>query len=137
MVTSLLLLLPPPRPPCLCDTGWRRTRALRRPAAALSSHPNVKLHIGFFLLFQKRHERVGGGGSKGAGQADRGGGGGGGVGVCFRGASQSKCAHASMREKVLLEARGGDGKGGGGGAPGHSSMALKLLFWELEKHLKR
>lgn len=37
-----------------------------------------------------------------------------------------------MREKVPLEARGG-----GGGAPGRSSMALKLLFWELEKHLKR
>lgn len=55
------------------------------------------------------------------------------VSVCFRGgASRLECVHASMREKVPLE-----GRGGGGGAPGRSSMAMKLLFWELEKHLKR
>lgn len=35
---------------------------------------------------------------------------------------------ASMREKGLAEA---------GGAQGMDAAALKLLFWELEKHLKR
>ncbi len=35
---------------------------------------------------------------------------------------------ASMREKGLA---------GAGGAQGRDAMALKLLFWELEKHLKR
>lgn len=35
---------------------------------------------------------------------------------------------ASMREKGLARA---------GGAQGRDAMTLKLLFWELEKHLKR
>lgn len=37
-------------------------------------------------------------------------------------------SRASMREKGL---------DGAGGARGRDAMALKLLFWELEKHLKR
>lgn len=44
------------------------------------------------------------------------------VGVCVF------SLRASMREKGLAEA---------GGARGRNSMAVKLLFWELEKHLKR
>lgn len=35
---------------------------------------------------------------------------------------------ASMREKGLAEA---------GGAPGRNATAVKLLCWELEKHLRR
>lgn len=35
---------------------------------------------------------------------------------------------ALMREKGLA---------GAGGAQGRDKMALKLLFWDLEKHLKR
>lgn len=38
------------------------------------------------------------------------------------------CVLASMREKGLA---------GAGRAQGRNAMALKLLFWELEKHLKR
>lgn len=84
-MTSLLLrLLPLPHPPRLCDTGWRRTRALRHPTAAPSSHPDVKLPI-FYLSFSKGEQKGRGGGSKGAGQADGGGGGegGGSGGVCL------------------------------------------------------
>lgn len=75
-----------------------------------------------------------GSGPKGAGQEDRGGYGGGG-GVCFAGWVGALClvgvcfsSSASMREKGLA---------GAGGAQGRDAMALKLLFWELEKHLKR
>ncbi len=41
---------------------------------------------------------------------------------------RSVCFVASMREKGLA---------GAGGVQGRNAMALKLLFWELEKHLKR
>lgn len=77
-------------------------------------------------------------------QVGRCGGGGGGGGVCFGVFSvgwggvcggvplprRSVCfgLRASMREKGLS---------GAGEAQGTDSMTLKLLFWELEKHLKR
>lgn len=47
-------------------------------------------------------------------------------GCCRRG--RCECVRASMREKWAA---------GPGGAQAGDAMALKLLFWELEKHLKR
>lgn len=69
-------------------------------------------------------------GSWATGQESSGGGGG-----FFRGCVDGEVAHweclcslrASMREKGLSAA----------GGAGRTSMAVKLLFWELEKHLKR
>lgn len=83
----------PPRPPRLCDSGWRSTRALRRPTAAPSGHPNVKLPI-FISLFLRGSKRVGGG-VKGRRSGGRGGGGGGsggsgGVGLVSGGVSRSE-----------------------------------------------
>lgn len=99
-MTSLLLLLrllPPPRPPRLCETGWQRSRALRRPTAAPSSHPNVKLPI--FLSFSKGEQEGRGAGSKGAGQADgQGGGSSGGVCLFSGGIPVGVCARLDERE---------------------------------------
>lgn len=75
---------------------------------------------------------AGGPGPKATGQEDGGSGGGGGF---FQGCVDGEVARweclcsprVSMREKGLSEA----------GGAGRTSMAVKLLFWELEKHLKR
>ncbi|CAB1417575.1 unnamed protein product [Pleuronectes platessa] len=63
-------------------------------------------------------------GPKGAGQED----GGGAVVTVVFALGCFSVGWASMREKGLA---------GAGGAQGRDTTALKLLFWDLEKHLKR